>query len=79
MKNKIKDFNIQNNHAMTPLHLFCQKIKKGNLLNTKYYLPEEYHSEKILEYLLNNLGMNPNIPDVNKSLPLLYASLNCQY
>jgi len=39
LKNRVKDFNTQNNQLMTPLHIFCLQIKKGNLLNTKYYLP----------------------------------------
>jgi hypothetical protein len=31
-KSKIRDFNYPNNQLMTPLHLFCKNIKKGNLL-----------------------------------------------
>ena len=35
-KNKIRDFNAQNNNGMTPLHLFCKNMKDGNLLNIKH-------------------------------------------
>ena len=77
-KNKIRDFNATNAQLMTPLHLFCKYIKKGNLLDTKLPLPNEYVGEHILEYLLAN-GLNPNCQDSSKSLPILYAAQNSQY
>jgi ankyrin repeat protein len=78
-KNKIRDFNAENNNGMTPLHLFCKNITDGNLLNTKYIkISKEYEAENIIEYLLAN-GLNPNTTDSTKSLPILYATLNSQY
>lgn len=41
-KNKIRDFNATNSQLMTPLHLFCKYIKKGNLLDTKLPLSNDY-------------------------------------
>ena len=42
-KNKIRDFNAENNNGMTPLHLFCKHILDGNLLQAKNIkIPEEY-------------------------------------
>ena len=43
-KSKIRDFNYPNNQLMTPLHLFCKNIKKGNLLETTYPISEDYQS-----------------------------------
>lgn len=37
----------------------------------------EYSGEKSLQFLLEN-GLNPNILDVNRSTPLLYAAINGQ-
>jgi hypothetical protein len=47
-KQKIRDFNAQNNQNMTPLHLFCKNVKKGNLLETSINLPIEYETENVL-------------------------------
>jgi ankyrin repeat protein len=77
-KSKIRDFNSQNNQLMSPLHLFCKYIKRGNLLETTITLPPDYRSENILEFLLQN-GLNPNCFDSSKALPLLYAALNGQF
>jgi ankyrin repeat protein len=78
-KNKIRDFNAENNNGMTPLHLFCRNIKDGNLLNaTTLKLSSDYEAENILEELLGN-GLNPNSLDSSKSLPILYAALNYQH
>lgn len=38
---------------------------------------KEYTGEKSLQFLLEN-GLNPNILDINRSTPLLYAALNGQ-
>jgi len=35
-RDKIRDFNAQNNDGMTPLHLFCKNVLDGNLLDAKY-------------------------------------------
>ena len=73
-KNKIRDFNAENNHGMTPLHLFCKHILDGNLLEaTHIKVSNDYEAENIIEYLLAN-GLNPNTTDSTKSLPILYAA-----
>jgi|JI6StandDraft_1071083.scaffolds.fasta_scaffold136968_3 ankyrin repeat protein len=77
-RSKVRDFNSSNSHLMTPLHLFCQHIRKGNLMDTKATLPHDYSGEHILEYLLAN-GLNPNCYDSSKALPILYAALNSEY
>ena len=78
-RRKIRDFNSQNNSGMTALHLFCSWIKKGNLFGAEVEISEmvEYCGEKSLQFLLEN-GLNPNILDMNRSTPLLYAALNGQ-
>lgn len=78
-KNKIRDFNAENNYGMTPLHLFCKNIVDGNLFKAQCIkVSKDYEAENILEYLLAN-GLNPNTTDSTKSLPILYATLKYQY
>ena len=78
-KDKIRDFNVQNNDGMTPLHIFCKNMLNGNLLDTKYIkVPDDYDAEKVITYLLSH-GLNPNTKDASKSYPILYAALNHQY
>jgi ankyrin repeat protein len=43
-KPKMRDFNSQNNNGMTPLHLFCKNIKRGNILEANIQLPNDYDS-----------------------------------
>ena len=48
-KNKIRDFNAENNLGLTPLHLCCKNITDGNLLNTKFVkTSKDYEAENIL-------------------------------
>ena len=61
----------------TPLHLFCINSKIGNLFECAHSNHEDYKTEAILEYLLSN-GLNPNIEDNYKALPVLYATENDQ-
>lgn len=77
-KAKIRDFNAPNSQLMTPLHLFCKNMTKGNLIDTRLNLANDYQGQHILEYLLAN-GLNPNCFDCNKALPILYAAHNSQY
>ena len=77
-KNKIRNFNSQNNDKMTPLHLFCQWVKQGCLLEIPLEEDyEDYIGERSLQFLLES-GCNSNSTDINRSIPLLYASLNHQ-
>lgn len=78
-KNKIRDFNAQNNDGMTPLHLFCKNMFDGNLLDAQLTkIPSDYDTCAIIEYLLQN-GLNPNAKDSDRSYPILYSALNHQY
>lgn len=74
-KPKIRDFNAMNNLNRTPLHLFCINTRKGNILEVERCDVDDYKTESILEYLLSN-GLNPNIEDNYKALPVLYAAQN---
>ena len=78
-KSKVRDFNNPNAQQMTPLHLFCKNVSKGNLLDANISLPDDYNSLKVLEYLLSQAALNPNCFDSFRALPILYAALNGQY
>lgn len=78
-KLKVRDFNSSNAHLMTPLHLFCKNIGKGNLMDIQLATPPlDYSGEHILEYLLAN-GLNPNCQDSHKALPIIYSALKGEY
>jgi len=76
-KSKIKDFNAMNGLNRTPLHLFCLNNKLGNLFASNFCTIDDYKTDVILECLLSN-GLNPNLEDSSKALPVLYAALNNQ-
>lgn len=47
-KAKIRDFNAPNSQLMTPLHLFCKNMTKGNLIDTRLNLANDYQGQHIL-------------------------------
>jgi ankyrin repeat protein len=80
------NFNLQNSEGRTPLHLFCLWNNEGSLFNhhTDDPLPHinypemaQFTGTACLGYLLEN-GLTPNVLDINRSTPLLYATMRAQ-